>query len=142
MFTTRSPEETIKIGYGYGERAKAGDIYCLSGELGAGKTVFAKGFARGLCVPEETEIVSPTFVLANEYNGRLPFYHFDVYRLGPEDMYEIGFDDYISGDGVVLIEWAERIFGLLPPDCIWLTIAKDPSDENIRYIYSENKKFP
>jgi len=77
----------------------------------------------------------------NEYEGRLPFYHFDVYRLGPEDMHDIGFDDYLSGEGVLLIEWAERISGILPPGCIWLTMAKDPADENIRYIDSKIKNF-
>ena len=134
MTVSRSPLETRRIGYKYGERAEAGEIYCLTGELGAGKTVFAKGFAEGLSVGVETEIVSPTFVILNEYAGRLPLYHFDVYRCGPEDMSEIGFEEYILGGGVALIEWAERVAELLPPHCVWIDITKDKKDENIRYI--------
>ena len=134
MFTSNSAEETKKIGCVYGARAKAGEIYCLTGELGAGKTVFAKGFAEGFAVDTGTDIVSPTFIIVNEYKGRAPFFHFDAYRCGPEDMFEIGFDEYIDSGGVLLIEWADRIAELLPPSCVWVNITKDPRRENIRYI--------
>ena len=132
MFTSRSPSETQRIGYMCGEKAKAGDIYCLSGELGAGKTVFAKGFARGLGV--ESEIVSPTFIIANEYTGRAPFFHLDCYRCGPDDIRDIGLDDYLFGGGVTLIEWAELIDYHLPENCVWVKITKDAEDEDVRHI--------
>jgi len=118
----------------YGERAKAGDVYCLSGELGAGKTVFAKGFAAGLAVPDDVEIVSPTFVILNEYAGRLVLYHFDAYRCRAGDMREIGFEEYIYSGGVTLIEWPERVREVLPPGGVWIVILKDADDERVRHI--------
>ena len=133
MFKSKSPDETKKIGFYYGERAKAGEVYCLYGGLGAGKTVFAKGFALGLGVPCD-EVVSPTFTIAREYGGRLPFFHLDVYRLGAEDMLEIGFFDYIGGDGVTLIEWAERVEELLPPGSVRINITRDAADDGARFI--------
>lgn len=117
-----SEKDTFLIGKQFGTQAKAGDIYLLHGDLGVGKTVFTKGFAEGLGIEEP--ITSPTFTLIQEYmEGRLPFYHFDVYRIGDvEEMYDIGIDEYLSGDGVCLIEWPSglrkscripaKIFGL------------------------------
>lgn len=101
-----SEKDTFLIGKQFGTQAKAGDIYLLHGDLGVGKTVFTKGFAEGLGIKEP--ITSPTFTLIQEYmEGRLPFYHFDVYRIGDvEEMYDIGIDEYLFGDGVCLIEWA------------------------------------
>lgn len=100
-----SEKDTFLIGKQFGTQAKAGDIYLLHGDLGVGKTVFTKGFAEGLEIEEP--ITSPTFTLIQEYmEGRLPFYHFDVYRIGDvEEMYDIGIDEYLFGDGVCLIEW-------------------------------------
>ena len=97
---------------------------CLTGELRAGKTVFVKGIASALNVDEY--ITSPTFTIVNEYNnGKFPVYHFDVYRISePDDMYEIGFEEYIYGDGVVVIEWADLIKEILPPEVIWVNIEK------------------
>ena len=121
---THSSEETEKLGYETGLKAKAGDIFCLSGDLGVGKTVFTKGFAKGLGIDED--ITSPTFTLINEYNGRIPLYHFDVYRIGDiEEMEEIGYDDYFFGQGICLIEWAELIEEILPEKRIEVTIEKD-----------------
>lgn len=117
-------KETKALGYNLGLNAKSGQIYCLKGDLGVGKTVFTKGFAEGLGITDY--ITSPTFTIVNEYNGRLPFYHFDVYRIGdPDEMYDIGYEEYFFGDGVCLIEWAELIEELLPDDVCWIIIEKD-----------------
>ncbi len=118
-------EETSCFAKEIAKGAKPGQIYLLSGDLGTGKTVFAKGFAEGLGV---TDIVnSPTFTILQTYeSGRLPLYHFDVYRIGDEEeMYELGYEEYFFGNGVCLIEWAELIEGLLPKDAISIIIEKD-----------------
>ena len=124
----------MRIGRGYGQKAVCGDIFCLTGELGAGKTVFAKGFAEGMGVPAGTVVASPTFAIAGEYEGRLPFYHLDVYRCAEQDMDDIGLDEYLYGGGVALIEWADNVKGLLPGRCVWIGIQKDKKDENVRLI--------
>lgn len=116
IFESNSPEETFKIARQLGKQAKPGEIYCLSGELGVGKTVFSQGFASGLGIAED--INSPTFTILQTYeSGKMPLYHFDVYRLGDAgEMEEIGYDDYFFGEGVCLIEWAELILEILPAD--------------------------
>lgn len=120
-----SPQQTESIGFELGQKAKAGDIYCLSGDLGVGKTVFTRGFAKGIGVEEEY-ITSPTFTIINEYDGRLNLYHFDVYRIGSiEEMDDTGYEEYFFGDGVCLIEWAELIEEIIPPDAVWINIEKD-----------------
>jgi tRNA threonylcarbamoyladenosine biosynthesis protein TsaE len=108
-----------------GKQAKKGDIYCLNGDLGVGKTVFTQGFAKGLGIEEP--VSSPTFTILQEYeSSRLPLYHFDVYRIEDVlEMEEVGYDDYFYGDGVCLIEWAERIQEILPMNYITITIKKD-----------------
>lgn len=118
-------EETYQLGFTMGKQAKAGEVYCLNGDLGVGKTVFTQGFAKGLGI--DGPVNSPTFTILQEYNGdRLPLYHFDVYRIVDiEEMEEIGYDDYFYGDGVCLIEWAERIEELLPKNYKEITIKKD-----------------
>ena len=125
VYETHSPEETIKIAYEMALCAKAGDILTLEGDLGVGKTLFASGFAKGLEIDEP--ISSPTFTIVQEYeDGRLPLYHFDVYRIGdPEEMDEVGFDDYLNGGGVCLIEWADLIEELIPNEAIRIYIEKD-----------------
>ena len=122
---TNSPEETFALGPKLGEQAKAGQIYTLNGDLGVGKTVFTQGIARGLGITEA--VSSPTFTIVQVYEeGRLPFYHFDVYRIGDiEEMEEIGYDDYFFGNGVCMIEWAELIEELIPENSIHVTIEKD-----------------
>ena len=130
-----SPDETESIAIELAKEAKPGSIYTLSGDLGAGKTVFARGFARGLGIM--SPVTSPTFTLVNEYRkGRLPLYHFDVYRLGEaEELYDTGFEDYLENGGVVLIEWAERIEELLPRPYFYISIEKDLSrGEDFRLI--------
>ena len=111
---TFSEIETRELGEKLGRLAAPGSIYTLTGDLGTGKTVFTQGFARGLGITEHVN--SPTFTIVQEYDGgRLPFYHFDVYRIGDiEEMDEIGYEDYFYGEGVCLIEWAELIEELLP----------------------------
>ncbi len=125
IWETNSPEETFALGERLGQAAKAGDVYTLVGDLGVGKTVFTQGFARGLGI-EET-VNSPTFTIVQIYEeGRLPLYHFDVYRIGdPEEMEEIGFEEYVYGDGVSLIEWANLIEEILPKERIDIVIEKD-----------------
>ena len=125
MIETYSAEETFAIGEKLGKEALAGQVYCLLGDLGVGKTVLTQGFAKGLAI-EET-ISSPTFTIIQEYeDGRLPFYHFDVYRIAdPEEMDEIGFEDYVYGDGVCLIEWANLIEELIPDFTKVIIIEKD-----------------
>ncbi len=125
IYETMSPEETFSLGEELGKKAKAGQVVCLNGDLGVGKTVFTQGFAKGLGIEESVN--SPTFTIIQIYEeGRLPLYHFDVYRIGdPEEMYEIGYEDYFYGEGVCLIEWSELIEELIPEDAIQVHIDKD-----------------
>jgi len=125
IIETTSPEDTQSLGEKIGQRAKKGQIFCLSGDLGVGKTVFTRGFAQGLLV-EDKYITSPTFTIVNEYQGRLPFYHFDVYRISSlEEMDDTGYEEFFFGEGVSLVEWAELIEELIPKDAVWITIEKD-----------------
>ena len=125
VIETHDPEETFEVGRTIGMNAKPGQIYTLTGDLGVGKTVFTQGVAAGLGITEPVN--SPTFTIIQEYeDGRLPFYHFDVYRIGDlEEMEEIGYDDYFFGQGICLIEWAELIEEILPEKRIEVTIEKD-----------------
>ena len=122
---TLSEKETYELGEMLGKSAKQGDVFTLEGNLGVGKTVFTKGLAKGLGVKED--VSSPTFTIVQEYeDGRLPFYHFDVYRIGDiEEMDEIGYEDYIYGEGVFLIEWADLIREILPEHYTEVKIEKD-----------------
>ena len=122
---TNAPEETFAFGKMLGEQAKPGEVICLNGDLGVGKTVFTKGFAEGLGIPEPVN--SPTFTIVQEYHeGRLPLYHFDVYRIADvSEMDEIGYEEYFFSDGVCLIEWGTLIEELLPDSTITITIEKD-----------------
>ena len=126
IIETTNAEETFKLGVKIGEQARPGEIYTLNGDLGVGKTVFTQGVARGLGIEEPVN--SPTFTIVQVYEeGKMPFYHFDVYRIGDiEEMEEIGYDDYFFGNGVCLIEWAELIQELLPKQIISVTIEKNP----------------
>lgn len=125
VIETRSPEETFRLGRKLGEAARPGQVFTLTGDLGTGKTVFTQGFAKGLGVEEPVN--SPTFTIVQVYDeGRLPLYHFDVYRIGDvEEMEEVGFEDYVMGDGVSLIEWAELISEILPEKRTAVRIEKD-----------------
>ena len=125
IWQSNSEKETFAVAEEIARQASPGDIYLLEGDLGVGKTVFAKGFARGLGITEP--VTSPTFTIVQEYHeGRLPLYHFDVYRIGDvEEMDEIGYEDYIYGEGVSLIEWANLIEEILPEHYTEIKIEKD-----------------
>lgn len=125
IIETRSAEETYQLGVEIGKKAIPGQVYTMVGDLGVGKTVFTQGMARGLEIEEP--ISSPTFTIVQVYDeGRLPFYHFDVYRIGDiSEMDEIGYEDYVYGEGVALIEWANLIEEILPEHRISIIIEKD-----------------
>ena len=123
--TSFGPEDTYALGKRLGEAAKAGDVFCLNGDLGVGKTVFTQGFACGLGITEPVN--SPTFTIVQEYDGgRLPLYHFDVYRIGDvSEMDEVGYEDYFYGNGLCMIEWANLIEEILPEKRHDISIEKD-----------------
>ena len=125
IYETNSEKETFELGKNLGEQAKAGQIFCLNGDLGVGKTVFTQGFAKGLGIEENVN--SPTFTIIQVYEeGRIPLYYFDVYRIGnPEEMYEIGYEEYFFGEGVCLIEWSKLIEELIPEEAINIEIDKN-----------------
>ena len=121
-YLSHSEDETQKIGFEVAQKIKKGDVISLTGSLGAGKTVFAKGFAKQLGIGEA--IVSPTFTLVQEYDGRMKMYHLDLYRLSGEDEFEsMGGEDFLYSDGVTLIEWSEKIESMLPDDTIYVKIT-------------------
>ncbi len=127
IYETFSTDETFNIGQRIGMEAKPGTVYTLLGDLGVGKTVFTQGVAKGLGIDEPVN--SPTFTIMQVYDeGRLPFYHFDVYRIGDEsEMDELGYEDYFYGDGICFIEWANLIEGIIPRKHTQITIEKNPS---------------
>lgn len=137
-YITRSFEETEAAAARLADTLKGGEVIAMYGDLGAGKTAFVRGLARALGI--NAHITSPTFTIVNEYEGRLELYHFDVYRINdPEEIYEVGYEDYINSDGVCIIEWAELIEELLPQDCIRVKINKDSSHgDDYREITIEN----
>ncbi len=125
IIQSHSANDTFQLGEKIGKEAKSGQVFCLYGDLGVGKTVFTQGMAKGLEIQDA--VSSPTFTIVREYeDGRLPFYHFDVYRIGDiEEMDEIGYEDYIYGDGVCLIEWADLIQEILPDHFTRIEIRKN-----------------
>lgn len=125
---TKSAAETAMVGFKLGETLEAGDVICLTGGLGTGKTAFTGGIAGALGITGH--ITSPTFTIVNEYGGRLPLYHFDAYRISdPEEMFEIGFEEYLDGRGVVVVEWAELIKDILPLENIEVRLEKTNSED-------------
>lgn len=136
-FTTKTPEETIALGYKIGLKLKKGDVIAMQGTLAAGKTTITKGIAQALDINDT--ITSPTFCLISEYTGKMPLYHMDVYRLeGGEDFINLGTDDMIYGDGVSIIEWSEKVMEELPKKTIILKIT--PCDDGSRLIEIDNWK--
>ncbi|WP_018923661.1 tRNA (adenosine(37)-N6)-threonylcarbamoyltransferase complex ATPase subunit type 1 TsaE [Salsuginibacillus kocurii] len=127
---TKSVEETLTLGKQLGERLFAGAVVTLAGDLGAGKTHFAKGVAAGLGVTRTVN--SPTFTIVKEYEGRLPLYHLDVYRLNEEESEELGLEEYFEGSGVSLVEWAERVEDQLPREYLAIDIRR--SGETARHF--------
>lgn len=131
-------EETLTIGTIMGMILKAGDVVGLSGELGVGKTCITRGIAHGIGVSRHYHITSPTFTLVNEYPGRIPLYHMDMYRLcDSSEVHEVGFDDYLEGKGVVVVEWAEKIADMLPAHAFHVVI--EHCNENKRKLGIEGK---
>lgn len=130
---SHSPEETSQIGRQIAVQLRAGDVLALAGDLGAGKTQFVKGVADGMGV--ESEVTSPTFTLIHEYPGRLPLYHVDLYRLeSEEEVLRIGIDDYMEGDGVTVIEWADKFGALMPRGVRWIHFrALEGNEREIRF---------
>ena len=132
-YITESAEETSKIGEQLGRLLSKGNIICLTGDLGAGKTAFTKGIAKGLAVDDY--VTSPTYTIINEYQGRLPLYHFDVYRLNDvEEMYELGYEEYFFGDGIVVLEWADIVRDIIPGERLWITILNSRGDDSREII--------
>lgn len=136
-YISNSYEDTQIIAEDFSKGLKSGDVICMYGDLGAGKTAFVQGLAKGLGIQEP--ITSPTFTIVNEYSGRLMLYHFDVYRIADSDeMFEIGYDEYIDGDGVCVIEWPQLISDILPKRRYEITISKDYNEsEDYRKIKIE-----
>ena len=136
-YVTNSPAETEALGQRLAETLQPGDVIAYTGDLGAGKTAFTRGLARGLGITER--ITSPTFTIVNEYlGGRLPLFHFDMYRLGSsEELYEIGWEDYLARGGVCAVEWSENVRDALPPDAVTVTIARCPENDGWRTITIE-----
>ena len=138
QFESSSVDETIRIGFEFGKQLKAGDIVCLDGDLGAGKTHFVKGVASFFGIEPE-KVSSPTYTLIHEYSGDLPVYHFDCYRLKHEqEALEIGAEEYFYGEGVCLVEWPKKIENLIPEEAIWVEMSHLPGDK--RKISIHQKK--
>lgn len=132
-FFSRSPEQTIALGRQLGELLNPGSVICVYGNLGAGKTYFAKGLAQGLGVAEH--VTSPTFTIINEYEGLIPFYHVDAYRLtDEEEAYELGLEEYLFGRGVTLIEWPDRVKSLLPDAYLQVFISLTEEGDEFRVL--------
>ncbi len=140
IYKSNSPLETENIAKALAKNIKPGDVICLNGDLGVGKTAFVQGLVRALGVSEP--ISSPTFTIVNCYEGRIPIYHFDVYRIGDcDEMYDIGYEEYIYGEGLSIIEWPEKIKEILPQKRYDITISKDyEKHENFRYIEIERRE--
>ncbi|MFC1704584.1 tRNA (adenosine(37)-N6)-threonylcarbamoyltransferase complex ATPase subunit type 1 TsaE [Candidatus Omnitrophota bacterium] len=131
--TTHSPQETIALGKKMARKLRKNDVIALYGELGSGKTTFTKGIAQGLGITRQT-VNSPSFVLLKEYKGRLPLYHFDFYRtINPQEIFNIGFQEIVSAEGVTVIEWSERIEPYLPQDHLKITFVYKGSNRSITF---------
>ncbi|NLY76550.1 MAG: tRNA (adenosine(37)-N6)-threonylcarbamoyltransferase complex ATPase subunit type 1 TsaE [Tissierellia bacterium] len=137
----KNPKESQDFGEKLGRILKGGDVISLTGDLGAGKTTITKAIGKGLEVEEY--ITSPTFALINQYEGRVRVYHFDVYRLeGVEDLYDLGFEDYFYSDGVTIVEWGDKIHGLLPEHTIHIQIEKGKElNERIVTISGQGERY-
>jgi tRNA threonylcarbamoyladenosine biosynthesis protein TsaE len=131
-----SRERTLETGRLIGEILEVGDVVALIGELGSGKTCLTQGIAKGLGVADNVPVVSPTFTLINEYPGKIPLFHLDVYRLsGPRDLEDMGYEEYFYGSGIIVIEWAEKVRGILPEKTLFVSMRY--IDENIREMIVE-----
>ena len=135
-WVTRSAAETEALGASMGARLKAGTVVAFTGDLGAGKTAFVRGLARGLGIADR--VTSPTFTIVNEYEGPTPLFHFDMYRLsGSEDLFDIGWEDYLSRGGVCAVEWSEQVADALPEGTVYVTLTRHPEHDGWRSITGE-----
>lgn len=135
-YISHNETETEKIGESLAARLRAGDVIAYRGGLGTGKTAFTRGLAKGLGCGGR--VTSPTFTIVNEYEGSIPLFHFDMYRLGgEEELFDIGWEDYLGRGGVCAVEWSERIAGSLPPETITVTVSRCPENEDWRRIIIE-----
>ena len=136
-YRTHSTAETEALGEELAPKLQAHTVIAFTGDLGAGKTAFVRGLARGVGVTDR--VTSPTFTIVNEYEGgRLPLFHFDLYRLGDgEELFDIGWEDYLDRGGVCAVEWSERAWSLLPPETVYVSICRCAEDENWRRITIE-----
>jgi tRNA threonylcarbamoyladenosine biosynthesis protein TsaE len=140
--TSRSPEETFLIGKIIGRNLMEKDVVALVGDLGAGKTCLTHGIARGLGVPDEYQITSPSFTLINEYQGRIMLYHFDLYRLSrASEMEDMGYEEYFFGQGVSVVEWADKVEGILPDETLFVLINYADENERNIIISGQDKKI-
>jgi len=139
--TTKNPQETMKFAARLGKLLKKGDIVCFFGDLGSGKTTFIKGLAQGMNI-DQTKVNSPTFVLMNAYKGKLPLFHFDFYRLeGIGEINTIGYDEFIYGDGVAVIEWADRLKGNYPKEYLKVKLKHKKLNERVITMSAIGKKY-
>lgn len=140
QFLSHSAEETERFGEALAHDLRAGDVLAVTGSLGMGKTAFTRGLARGLGC--RGRVTSPTFTIVNEYEGKTPLFHFDMYRLGSSDeLFDIGWDDYLARGGVCAVEWSERVSDALPGDTIFVDIARGEEGENTRVITVTGGRF-
>jgi tRNA threonylcarbamoyladenosine biosynthesis protein TsaE len=141
-FQTRNTSETIQIGKRLGRLLQPGDVVALVGDLGAGKTQFIKGLAEGVGVGRATYVSSPSFTLINEYPGRIPFYHIDLFRLESEKEAEgLGLEEYLRGNGITAIEWAEKISSLLPEELLWVKIHYTGEHSRTLEIVGQGERY-
>jgi len=137
-----SVTETFEFGRKIGNGLHAGDLVALTGDLGAGKTCCIQGIAAGLGIHNRKEVTSPTYTLIHEYQGRVPLYHFDVYRLAQEDdLYDLGYEEYFYGDGVTLIEWADRITSFLPDEHLAVDLHIQPDQTRCIYLHAYGEHY-
>ena len=140
QFVSHSTQETEQFGEEVAKSLRGGDVLAFTGSLGMGKTAFTRGLARGLGC--RGRVTSPTFTIVNEYEGKTPLVHFDMYRLGSSDeLLDIGWDDYLARSGVCAVEWSERVSDALPDDTIYVDIARGEEDENTRTITVTGGRF-
>lgn len=140
QFVSHNTQETEQFGEEVAKSLRGGDVLAFTGSLGMGKTAFTRGLARGLGC--RGRVTSPTFTIVNEYDGKTPLFHFDMYRLGSSDeLFDIGWDDYLARSGVCAVEWSERVSDALPDDTIYVDIARGEEDENMRTITVTGGRF-
>ncbi len=139
--TTRHPDQTLAVGERLGSALQPGDIVALDGDLGAGKTLLTKGIARSLGI-SDSDVTSPTFSLIHEYAAPVPLYHFDLYRLeDPEELWNLGYEDYFFGQGICVIEWAERITAYLPAEYLAVIMQKTGDTERVMEFVPFGKRY-